>query len=57
MLNATSLHIEIGSNVTISADAKLLAASYDKEKFIMTGERLHNYWVLRLIITSGFVQA
>ena len=59
MLNATCSNIEIGSNVTISTDAKILAASYDKERFIMTGERKHigggitignNVWICANVI-------
>lgn len=41
LLNATGSSIEIGNNVTISADAKVLAATYDKEAFVLCGERSH----------------
>lgn len=40
-LNATSSHITIGNNCTISAGAKILAASYNVEDFIFRHIRQH----------------
>ena len=39
LLNATLSSIEIGNGCTISADAKILAATYDVEKFIIKKEK------------------
>jgi acetyltransferase-like isoleucine patch superfamily enzyme len=41
LLNATLSSIEIGDSCTISADAKILAATYDVERFITKRERYH----------------
>lgn len=41
VLNATCSHIEIGDNVTISSNAKIIAASYDVESFLFNGDRTH----------------
>lgn len=41
ILNATLSSIEIGNSCTISADAKILAATYDVEKFIFKKEKYH----------------
>lgn len=41
LLNATASKIIIGDNVTISSDAKIIAASYNKEEFMMKGKRIH----------------
>lgn len=41
LLNATASKIIIGDNVTISSDAKIIAASYNKEEFMMKGKRTH----------------
>ncbi len=40
-LNATCSKITIGNNVTISADAKILASTYDPSLFINEGKRTH----------------
>lgn len=41
LLNATSSKIIIGDNVTVSSDAKIIAASYSREEFMMKGQRTH----------------
>ncbi len=41
ILNATSSSIVIGDNVTISADAKILAATYDAKEFLQEHNRKH----------------
>ena len=40
-LNATSSSIEIGSNCTISTGAKILAATYDVEEFLLRHNKHH----------------
>lgn len=40
-INATESNIMIGNNVTISADAKIIAASYDVNAFLYEGCRKH----------------
>lgn len=56
ILNGTSSKIKIGNNVTISSDAKIIAASYNTEEFIMKGNRIHiSGGVLQLVIMYGFV--
>lgn len=40
-LNATSSSIEIGNNCTISTGAKILAATYDVEEFLLRHKKHH----------------
>lgn len=40
-LNSTSSSIEIGSNCTISSGAKILAATYDVEEFLLSHRKHH----------------
>lgn len=65
ILNATSSHIEIGNNCTISSGVQILAATYDVDSFLLDRQKKHiskpivigdNVWVCAGAIICPGVQ-
>lgn len=53
VLNATASELVIGNNVTLSAGAQILAATYDVDSFIKENKRNHIYKKQLLEIMYG----